>query len=136
MATMMPVIEAAEQTVLQRVVPFDHQGRVFGFAQTVESAASPVTAFLIGPLAQLVFMPYMTDGGGVALIGDWFGVGPERGIALIFTLAGLMGLVATVMASRSRWYRRISTADAAPPVVAAGHAVTTASSASQGVVSN
>ena len=49
--TIMPVIEAAEQTVLQRVVPFAQQGRVFGFAQTVENAASPLTAFLIGPFA-------------------------------------------------------------------------------------
>ena len=38
---------AAEQTVLQRVVPFERQGRVFGFAQSVEQAASPLTAFLV-----------------------------------------------------------------------------------------
>lgn len=108
--TLMPVIEAAEQTVLQRVVPFDHQGRVFGFAQTVENAASPVTAFMIGPLAQLVFIPFMReDGRGVDIIGEWFGAGDERGIALIFTLAGLVGIAATFVARNSRWYRLIST---------------------------
>ena len=58
-----PVIEAAEQTVLQRSIPFERQGRVFGFAQMVENAASPLTAFLIAPLAEAVFMPIMTDGG-------------------------------------------------------------------------
>ena len=31
-----PFAEAAEQTVLQKVVPFERQGRVFGFAQSVE----------------------------------------------------------------------------------------------------
>ena len=55
--SLMPVVEAAEQTVLQKAVPFEHQGRVFGFAQTVEHAASPFTAFLIGPIAQLVCDP-------------------------------------------------------------------------------
>ena len=45
----MPYAEAAEQTILQRVVPFERQGRVFGFAQSVEQAASPLTAFLIAP---------------------------------------------------------------------------------------
>ena len=59
---LVPYAEAAEQTILQRVVPYERQGRVFGFAQSVELAASPVTAFLIGPLTQLFFIPFMTDG--------------------------------------------------------------------------
>ncbi len=33
-----PFIEASEQTTLQKVVPFERQGRVFGFAQSVEQA--------------------------------------------------------------------------------------------------
>ena len=55
--SLMPAIEAAEQTVLQQVVPYEKQGRVFGFAQTVESAASPFTALLIGPMAQFAGDP-------------------------------------------------------------------------------
>mgnify|MGYP007130850421 CR=1 FL=1 len=35
-----PLIEAAEQTVIRRVVPFEKQGRVFGFAQAVEAPAA------------------------------------------------------------------------------------------------
>ncbi len=83
---------------------------MFGFAQLVENAASPVTALLIGPLAETVFMPTMTDGSGADLIGDWFGTGPERGLALIFTVAGLLGLAVTVMARTSRSYRRLAAA--------------------------
>jgi MFS transporter, DHA3 family, multidrug efflux protein len=105
---LIPVIEAAEQTVLQRSIPFERQGRVFGFAQMVENAASPVTALLIGPLAEVVFMPLMTDGAGADLIGGWFGTGPERGIALLFTLAGLLGIVVTFAAMASRSYRRLA----------------------------
>jgi DHA3 family multidrug efflux protein-like MFS transporter len=48
-----PYIEASEHTIIQRVVPHERQGRVFGFAQSMEMAASPLTAFLIGPIAQL-----------------------------------------------------------------------------------
>jgi DHA3 family multidrug efflux protein-like MFS transporter len=104
----MPYIEASEQTVLQRVVPYERQGRVFGFAQSVEQSASPLTAFLISPLAQFVFIPFMTDGAGVDLIGGWFGSGADRGIALVFTVTGAIGLVLTVLAMRSRQYRQLS----------------------------
>ena len=105
-----PVIEAAEQTVLQAAIPFERQGRVFGFAQLIENAASPLTAFLMAPLAEAVFIPFMTDGRGVEWIGDWFGTGPDRGLALMFTLAGLIGIVVTVLARWSRSYRRLSAA--------------------------
>ena len=116
----MPYIEASEQTVLQRVVPFERQGRVFGFAQSVEQSASPLTAFLISPIAQFVFIPFMTTGSGVDLIGDWFGTGPERGLALLFTITGVIGLVLTVLAMRTKYYRLLSAryVDAEPEGVA------------------
>lgn len=99
-----PFTEAIEQTILQKVVPLDRLGRVIGFAHSVEQAASPITAFLIGPVAQLVFIPFMTTGAGVELIGGWFGTGLGRGIALVFTTAGAVGLVVTLVAMRSKAY--------------------------------
>ena len=107
---LVPVIEAGEQTVLQRCIPYERQGRVFGFAQLVENAASPLTAFLMAPIAETVFMPFMTDGAGVELIGSWFGVGPERGIALMFVLAGVVGAAVTVGVWTSASYKRLSAA--------------------------
>jgi DHA3 family multidrug efflux protein-like MFS transporter len=103
-----PWAEAAEHTTLQKVVPLERQGRVFGFAQSVEQAASPLTAFLIGPLTQFVVIPFMTDGAGADAIGDWFGTGPARGIALVFTVAGLIGVLVTILALRSKYYRQLS----------------------------
>jgi DHA3 family multidrug efflux protein-like MFS transporter len=110
-----PYAEAAEQTILQKVVPYERQGRVFGFAQSVELAASPLTAFLIGPITQLIFIPFMTTGAGADTIGGWFGTGPDRGIALVFILTGLLGLGVTVLALFSRPYRQLSTAYAGQP---------------------
>jgi DHA3 family multidrug efflux protein-like MFS transporter len=105
---LIPAVEAAEQTILQKVVPPERQGRVFGFAQSVEQAASPVTSLLIGPVAQLIFIPFMTTGAGVDLLGWWFGTGTDRGLALLFTVAGMIGLIVTLMAMRSRSYRALS----------------------------
>ncbi|HKR11449.1 MAG TPA: MFS transporter [Pyrinomonadaceae bacterium] len=103
--SLIPAVEAAEQTILQKVVSPERQGRVFGFAQSVEQSASPITAFLIGPVAQLIFIPFMTTGSGVDLLGWWFGTGPDRGLALLFTAAGLVGLMVTLLAMRSKSYR-------------------------------
>ena len=106
--TVMPFAEAAEQTVLQRVVPYERQGRVFGFAQSVEQAASPLTAFLMAPLTQFVVIPFMTDGAGARAIGGWFGTGPVRGIALVFVVTGLIGvsLIGLSLVSSVRYRRR------------------------------
>ena len=105
---LIPAVEAAEQTILQKVVPPERQGRVFGFAQSVEQAASPISSFIVGPVAQLIFIPFMTTGAGVRLLGGWFGVGTDRGLALLFTVAGLIGLAVTLLAMRSYAYRALS----------------------------
>jgi DHA3 family multidrug efflux protein-like MFS transporter len=103
-----PFIEASEHTIIQKVVPPERQGRVFGFAQSVEQAASPLTAFLIGPITQFIFIPFMTTGKGVELIGPWFGTGADRGIALVFTLTGIIGLCVTLLAMKSGSYKQLS----------------------------
>ncbi len=105
---LVPFAEAAEQTIIQKVVPAERQGRVFGFAQSVEQAASPLTAFFIGPVTQFFFIPFMTTGAGVELIGNWFGVGEGRGIALVFIVAGILGLIVTLVAMRTKAYSSLS----------------------------
>lgn len=106
--SLFPYIEATEQTIVQKVVPAERQGRVFGFAHSIEQAASPLTAFMIGPLAQYLFIPFMTTGKGVDLIGSWFGTGPGRGIALVFMSAGILGVLVTLKAGRSKSYSQLS----------------------------
>lgn len=103
-----PFIEASEHLIIQKVVPQGRLGRVFGIAQSVEQSASPITAFIIGPLTQFIFIPFMTTGKGAELIGSWYGTGPERGIALVFTTTGILGLIITVLAFRSGFFKRLS----------------------------
>ena len=106
--SVVPFIEAAEQTILQKVVPQERQGRVFGFAHSVEQSASPLTTFLIGPIAENFFIPFMTTGAGVGLIGSWFGTGPARGIALVFVVTGIIGLILTIIAMNTKYYKLLS----------------------------
>ena len=81
---MITYAEAAEQTVLQKVVPFHQQGRVFGFAVALELGAAPFSTFLIGPIAEFWLIPYMGTPAGRATFGWLLGEGVARGIALAF----------------------------------------------------
>lgn len=104
----MPIAEAAEQTIIQRVVPLKRQGRVFGLAQAVESASTPISAFLIGPLAEFVVLPYMRTEAGQNTFGWLLGSGQARGIALVFVAASIVMLVIVLLAFMSRAYRNLS----------------------------
>ncbi|WP_133626225.1 MFS transporter [Enemella evansiae] len=119
---MMPAAEAAEQTIIQRVVPLHRQGRVFGLAQSVESASTPVSSFLIGPLAQFWLIPYMNSDSGRATWGWLLGSGEARGIAAVFVMASLVMLVVVLLAFRTKAYALLSRfySDSAPPAEPVG----------------
>ncbi|WP_346730405.1 MFS transporter [Leucobacter rhizosphaerae] len=105
---LMPAVEAAEQTVIQRVVPFEKQGRVFGLAMTFEAAAAPITSLLIAPIAEFWVVPYMAGAEGEAQWGWLLGEGESRGIALIFLVSGFLMILLAVGASLTRSYRVLS----------------------------
>ncbi|MEJ1116688.1 MFS transporter [Paenarthrobacter sp. CCNWLY172] len=105
---LVPVVEAAEQTVIQKVVPLTRQGRVFGFAMAFESAAAPITAFLIAPIAQFWIIPYARSSEGAAQLEPLLGEGISRGIALVFLVAGLIMIAVALLAFLTPVYRRVS----------------------------
>lgn len=105
---LIPIIEATEQTIIQRVVPLKRQGRVFGFAQSLEAAAAPITALLIGPIAQFWVIPYMESPRGQDQLGWLLGDGEVRGIALLFFVSGLIMLIVTILAFKTRSYKVLS----------------------------
>lgn len=105
---MIPAIEAAEQTVIQRVVPYKRQGRVFGLAQAVESSAAPITAFAIAPLAEFIVIPFMRSEQGYQSLGWLLGEGEMRGIALIFLITGIIIVLVSLLAFASKSYKLLT----------------------------
>lgn len=105
---LIPVIEAAEQTIIQKVVPYKRQGRVFGFAQAAESAAAPLTAFAIAPIAQFWIIPAFASTETQTNWAWLLGTGDTRGIALIFLVAGLATVALALWAFTTRSYRLLS----------------------------
>ena len=105
---LMPIAEAGEQTIIQRVVPFERQGRVFGFAQSIESASTPISAFMIGPIAEFFLIPFMNTKEGKDMFGWLLGSGEARGIALVFFFASAIMLLVVLYAFTTRAYKNLS----------------------------
>lgn len=51
-----------------------------------------------------------------SIIGSWFGSGPDRGMALVFILAGIIGLVVTLVSMASKSYQPLNRRYAVQPV--------------------
>lgn len=92
-----PVMQATTQALLQNQVPIGLQGRVFSLKRMMALSASAVAYSAAGPLADKVFEPLMQAGHPVAdAFGVLTGVGPGRGIALMFVLLGLLTVAMSV----------------------------------------
>lgn len=134
---LIPAVEAAEQTVLQRVVPLERQGRVFGFAMAAETAAAPVIAFLVAPVADRWIIPFAASADGQRVLEPLLGVGTpvSRGIALVFLVAGAVMAITALVAMTTPAYRALSGtyAAAAPTDDARGVQVDEADGVSPGV---
>ena len=105
---LIPIIEATEQTIIQRVVPLKRQGRVFGFAMAVETAAAPITSLAIGPIAEFWVIPYMKSTEGQEQWSWLLGTGDTRAIALIFLVSGFIMLVVALLAFTTKSYQILS----------------------------
>lgn len=112
---LIPAAEAAEQTIIQRVVPYRTQGRVFGFAMMFETAAAPITAFVIAPLAEFWIIPSVASPESRQSLEWLLGEGDARGIALIFLISGLVMVVVAMLAFLTRSYRTLTAQYAAAP---------------------
>ncbi|NKX52482.1 MFS transporter, partial [Arthrobacter deserti] len=66
------------------------------------------TAFLIAPVAQVWIIPYARSAEGAAQLAPLLGEGTSRGIALVFLTAGIIMIVAALLAFLTPVYRRVS----------------------------
>jgi hypothetical protein len=103
-----PVAAALKNALWQTKVPAHLQGRVFSIQQVATNAATPIGYCLAGPLSEFVFEPLLKPRGLLAgSVGQVIGVGPGRGIGLMFILLGILMIVAAITAYGVRAIRYI-----------------------------
>ena len=72
----------------------DVQGRTGAVSGIFISISLPIASLIAGPLADNVFEPLMAQGGLLAeSVGKIIGVGPGRGIGLLFIISGIAFLI-------------------------------------------
>jgi len=92
-----PLILNCSQVIWQRKVAPELQGRVFAIRSTLATVAAPLAYLLGGPLVDYVFNPPLLPGGALAgSVGQLIGVGPGRGIGLLFMVLGGLTILLTL----------------------------------------
>lgn len=106
-----PMITACNQAILQSKVALDVQGRVFAVSGMIAGGSIPVAALVAGPLADRVFKPLLLAGGPLAdtAVGRLLGVGPGRGVGLMFVCLGVSVLLAVCFAFLNPRLRQLET---------------------------
>jgi MFS transporter, DHA3 family, macrolide efflux protein len=91
------ILLGSSQAILQSKVALDVQGRVFAARRMIAWSSMPCAYLIAGPLADHIFEPLLAVNGPLAAgIGSIIGVGPGRGIGLLFIVMGILTLLATV----------------------------------------
>jgi MFS transporter, DHA3 family, macrolide efflux protein len=114
-----PFTGGLSQAIWQSKVAHDIQGRVFAMRGLIATSTAPLAFLLAGPLADHVFEPLLAVGGPLAAtaIGRLIGVGPGRGVGLLFICLGLLILVVAGLSFLNPRLRRLESEipDAIPP---------------------
>jgi MFS transporter, DHA3 family, macrolide efflux protein len=93
------VLNVCTQVIFQRKVAPYVQGRIFALRGAITGASLPLAYLVAGPLADYVFEPLMVPDGPLAeSVGQLIGVGPGRGIGLMFMVMGTLTMIVTVVA--------------------------------------
>jgi MFS family permease len=89
-ASTIPLINSSNQAIWQAKVAADLQGRVFATRRMIAWFVIPVATLLVGPLADLVFEPAMSEPSFLSANFGWLvGYGAGAGMALIMVFSGL-----------------------------------------------
>jgi MFS family permease len=103
-----PLVNGSSQAIWQVKVPTDVQGRVFAVRRLIAQFTVPLGFLSAGPLADYVFKPLLLPGGPLAgSVGRIIGVGPGRGIGLIYLILSVIPVVTTLWAYAKPHVRRV-----------------------------
>jgi MFS family permease len=110
-------VSSISEAIWQSQTPHTIQGRVFALKQTAVKAGTLCAYLLAGLLADHFLEPLLRPGGALTGgLGMWFGVGPGRGIAVLFFLIGVVKAISVIWIYGMPGARQLDQAQAGQPV--------------------
>jgi DHA3 family macrolide efflux protein-like MFS transporter len=90
-------VSSLSEAIWQGETSREMQGRIFALKQTGVKAGTLCAYLLAGLLADRFLEPLLRSGGALSgSLGAWFGVGPGRGIAVLFFAIGLVKALSVI----------------------------------------
>ncbi|GAB3159256.1 hypothetical protein GCM10027290_63920 [Micromonospora sonneratiae] len=97
------IVNGVYNTIIQTKVPPRFHGRVFALNQMVAWSTMPLGWGVIAPLATRAMEPLLMPGGALApTVGAVIGVGPGRGIGLLYVAFGVCIALTALVSLRTR----------------------------------
>jgi len=101
------LVNGVYNTIIQTKVPPRFHGRVFALNQMVAQSTLPLGWGVIAPLASAAVAPMLMPGGALAgTVGAVIGVGPGRGIGLLYVIFGFCIALTALVCLRTRTLAR------------------------------
>jgi MFS family permease len=111
-----PITFSSNQAIWLNRTPSPVQGRVFAVRTMVQSACMPIAYLAGGPVSDRFFKPLLVAGGPLTgTVGRVLGVGPSRGLGLMFIVVGFGMLTSSVIGYLYAPLRRVD--DSLPDAV-------------------
>ncbi len=102
----LPIVVSSRQAIFQSKILPDVRARVFAVNRMLIQLSLLLAYLVAGPLADYVFEPLLTINGPLAgSVGKIIGVGPGRGIGLLFIVMGILlivGILTSYLSPRLR----------------------------------
>lgn len=103
------VMNANLMAIMREHIPLEMQGRVFSAKDTLQNCTIPLGLFLGGVLADYVIEPFMAaDSPMQKILSHFFGSGSGAGIAVMFFLVGILGIVISLSRLKKPIYKDLN----------------------------
>ena len=102
-AGVIPIMNGSNQAIWQSKVALNLQGRVFAARRLIAQLSTPISMIIAGLAADRIFEPAMQEGNRVAnIFSPLLGSGDGAGIALMFLLSSIAGIIIVAIAYSSK----------------------------------